>query len=64
MPAFRHAWLMMVATGTAASLTAVALGRVRARHVDSPEEIAEAETDLLGVPAVAAGRRADATPVV
>jgi EmrB/QacA subfamily drug resistance transporter len=64
MPAFRHAWLMMVATGTAASLTAVALGRVRARHVDLPEEIAEAETDLLGVPAVGAGRRADATPVV
>jgi MFS family permease len=50
MPTFRHAWLMVVITGTLASLTASALGRVRARHVDLPEEIAEAETNLLGVP--------------
>jgi hypothetical protein len=50
MPTFRHAWLLMVITGTVASLTASALGRVRARHVDLSTEIAEAETDLLGVP--------------
>src|SRR5581483_8769012 len=50
MPTFRHAWLMMVITGTLAGVTAGALGRVRARHVDLPDQIAEAETDLLGVP--------------
>src|SRR5581483_9682186 len=50
MPTFRHAWLMMVITGTLAGVTAGALGRVRARHVALPDKISEAETDLLGVP--------------
>jgi EmrB/QacA subfamily drug resistance transporter len=50
MPTFRHAWLMMVATGATAGLLALALGRVRARHVELVEEASEAETELLGAP--------------
>ena len=50
MPTFHHAWLMMVATGAAAGLTALVLGRVRARHVELAEEVGEAESELLGAP--------------
>jgi EmrB/QacA subfamily drug resistance transporter len=49
---FHHAWLTMVLTGGASALIATALGRVRARHVELPEELGEAEAELLGAPLV------------
>jgi EmrB/QacA subfamily drug resistance transporter len=48
--AFHHAWETMFATGSAAAITALGLGRVRARHVDLEREIAVAETELAGAP--------------
>jgi EmrB/QacA subfamily drug resistance transporter len=54
MHAFDHAWICMVATGACAGLLALALGRVRARHVELREEIGESEGELLGAPLPAA----------
>ncbi|MDP9284539.1 MAG: DHA2 family efflux MFS transporter permease subunit [Actinomycetota bacterium] len=51
---FHRAWLLMVATGVGAAVVALALGRVRARHVEVPEQIGESEAELLGVPLPAA----------
>ncbi|HEY3184730.1 MAG TPA: MFS transporter [Gaiellaceae bacterium] len=48
--AFHHAWLAMVATGVLAGLVALALGRVRARHVEVAREIGESEAELVGAP--------------
>jgi EmrB/QacA subfamily drug resistance transporter len=50
MQSFHRAWLMTVVTGAAAGLVALALGRVRARHVELIEEVAETETELVGAP--------------
>jgi EmrB/QacA subfamily drug resistance transporter len=50
---FHHAWTMMFLTGLVAGVTAIALGRVRARNVDLATEVAVAETELLGVPLTA-----------
>lgn len=56
--AFHRAWMLMTATGATAALLALALGRVRARHVEAGEAIGEGEAELLGVPLPA---EADAT---
>lgn len=50
LSSFHHAWTMMFITGLVASLTGLALGRVRARHVDLVSEVAVAETELIGAP--------------
>jgi len=50
LAAFHHAWTMMFITGLVAGITGLALGRVRARHVDLETEIALSETELIGAP--------------
>jgi EmrB/QacA subfamily drug resistance transporter len=47
---FHRAWFAMVATGVLAGLVALALGRVRARHVEAAAEIGESEAELVGAP--------------
>jgi hypothetical protein len=43
---FHRAWLMMAATGAGAALVAAILGRVRARHVETAEQIGQSEAEL------------------
>jgi hypothetical protein len=47
---FHRTWFLMVATGATAGLLALALGRVRARHVEVAEQIGGSEAELVGVP--------------
>jgi hypothetical protein len=47
---FHDAWTMMFITGLASGLTAIGLGRVRARDVSLAGEVAKAETELVGAP--------------
>jgi EmrB/QacA subfamily drug resistance transporter len=46
MARFHSAWLMMAATGTAAAVIAIGLGRVRARDVASLEDAGRGEIEL------------------
>jgi len=59
--AFHHAWLLMVATGAAAGLLALALGRVRARDVDAVVDLAPGDIALVAAPPVAWASAATAT---
>ena len=51
---FHHAWTMMLVTGLISATAALALGRVRARHVELASEVAVAEAELVGAPLEAA----------
>lgn len=50
LPAYHRAWALMALTGALAGLTGLALGRVRARHV---EEAGAGEAAAVGLPLAA-----------
>ena len=58
---FHRAWLLMIATGAAAGLLALALGRVRARHVEAVADMGEGHVASPGTPSPAWANGASTT---